>query len=168
MRGVRWLVLARLGLSCGAAVGCNDADMLAHPAVSGVAGSQTLDAAMLSCDYAAQLARHALPAGLANVFVNCEWPLQGNDGRDDLSWLVGEMGADDSSASAARCSADPYFWWQEPRPPLLPRKFVYCSRACSAVKSWVTCKLRDDSCNASNEQDAAVTDDDAGPFRCGP
>jgi hypothetical protein len=163
---MRGLFVSSLWLACSMIAGCNEADFVAHPVVSGSAQVDPhQDAAALSCDYAAQLARHSLPAGLANVFVNCEWPLRADDAHDDLTWLVGQMSQDAGSA-AMRCATDPYFWWQEPQHPLLPRKFVYCSGACAAVKDWVTCKLRDDPC--SSESDAAVSEEDAGPHRCGP
>jgi hypothetical protein len=97
--------------------------------------------------------------------VMCVWPRRAPHAHADLPGLDAIMSVDPARA-ASRCATDPYFWWQEPQHPLLPRKFVYCSGACGAVKDWVTCKLRDDPCSA--ESDAAVLDEDAGAHRCGP
>jgi hypothetical protein len=126
---------------------CNDSDPVAHPAGE-VAQSPNAGVAW-TCDYASQLARHKLPSGLANVFVDCEWPLRPDDAPDDLSWLIGEK----ASAQADRhlaCLLNPYRWWQEPLSPRLPQRFVYCPKACEAVKTWVRCKLRNDPCNTDD------------------
>lgn len=131
-----------------ALIACNDSDPVAHPADAGAAWN---------CDYASQLARHQLPTGLANVFVDCEWPLRASDAREDLTWLIGEPASVQADRAAA-CSPNPQRWWQVPASQQLPLRFVYCPKACEAVRMWVRCKLRDDPCSA--EAPAADGGDD--------
>lgn len=132
---------------------CNDADAIAHPSAS---SPPQPDAATLSCDYASQLARNELPSGLANVFVDCDWPLRADDSPDDLRDVIGEAPSDRMERAGA-CSGNPYKWWFEPPAPGLPQRVVYCPRACEAVKAWIRCKLRDDPCN-QDDSDAAISD----------
>jgi hypothetical protein len=150
-----------------AGAACNEADLVAHPAV---ASETALDAGMLNCDYSAQLARHSVPAGLASIFDDCEWLLRPDDESDDdeLRRLLGAIPM--SSDNGSVCSVNPYYWWQVPLPPLPPQKLVYCPKSCEAIKTWLRCKLRDDPCALQDTADVPVDDDsDAGVLgTCGP
>lgn len=132
---------------------CNDADAIAHP---GTSGALQPDAAIVHCDYASQLARHELPSGLANVLVDCEWPLRPDDSPDVLREVIGEDASERVERRDDACSAHPYHWWFEPASSGLPQRVVYCPKACEAVEAWIRCKLRDDPCNP-NDTDAATS-----------
>ena len=136
-----------IALSCAS---CNDPDAIAHPVSS---RALQPDAATLSCDYASQLARHQLPSGLANVFVDCDWPLRADDSPEDLREIIGEA-ASERTLRTDPCVANPNKWWFEPAATGLPQRVVYCAKACEAVKAWIRCKLSDDPCNP-DDSDAA-------------
>jgi hypothetical protein len=159
-----WCGWLASGIACAS---CNEADLVAHPSV---VANTTVDAGSLECDYAAQLTRHSVPTGLASIFDNCEWLLRPDDESDDdeLRRLLGDIPM--TSETGAVCTVNPYYWWQEPLPPLPPQKLVYCPKSCEAIKTWLRCKLRDDPCSIQDPSNAPVdADSDAGELgECGP
>lgn len=163
--------LTALG-SCIAWLACNETDVVAH----GVVAPASLDdASTPSCDIAAQLARAKLPAGLANVFVDCEWPLRQSDNPDQLGELLPTRSEEEEQRTGTACVSNPYRWWQEPPLPEHAQRLLYCPKACEVVKSWIRCKLRDDVCSRANGASEADADGgeplwrhaDGGTVRCG-
>jgi hypothetical protein len=151
-----------LALGAGA---CNDADVVAHRVVE-PAREKMEDASSPSCDIVSQLARADLPTGLANVFVDCQWPLRLRDNPDEVGALLpGHADAEDTQAAPLDCADNPYRWGQQPPRPERAQRLVYCPKACEAVKSWIRCKLRADVCNADDESDAGAAD---ASTRCSP
>lgn len=148
-----------LGLSL-ALLACNENDVVAHGVV---ASSNLEDAANESCDIVSQLARAKLPTGLANVFVDCEWPVRRSDNPDQLGELLPTRSEEEAERADMACAANPYRWWQEPPRPEPAQRLVYCPKACELVKSWLRCKLSHDVCNREDGADV-----DAGPRRCTP
>ena len=130
---------------------CNENDVVAH----GVVASTNLDdGSTESCDIVAQLARAKLPTGLANVFVDCEWPLRHSDNPDQLGELLPSGNEQDAPRADVACAGNPYRWWQEPPLPLPAQRFMYCPKACEVVRRWVRCKLSADVCNREDGTDA--------------
>jgi hypothetical protein len=165
---------ARLtALGCFALLACNETDVVAHGVV---APANREDASTPSCDIAAQLARAKLPTGLANVFVDCEWPLRRSDNPDQLGELLPTRDEEEAQRTDMACAANPYRWWQEPPLPAQAQRLLYCPKACDVVKSWIRCKLREDVCNREDAASALDADGgepparhaDGGAVRCGP
>ena len=151
---------------------CNDADVVAHRVVEPASRE---DASSPSCDIVSQLARADLPTGLANVFVDCQWPLRQSDNPDEVGALLpAHADVEDARANSLDCTGNPSRWGQEPPRPERAQRLVYCPKACEVVKSWIRCRLRGDVCNASDvERDAGDADasgarSDAGLPRCSP
>jgi len=155
-----WLVLS----------GCNSTDVVAHGVV---VSSSPADAASPSCEITAQLERAALPTGLANVFVDCQWPLRRSDNPDELGALLPESNEDEAPPrTRAECADHPYRFWQEPPRPEPAQRLLYCPKACEVVQKWIRCKLRDDVCNRDSAAGDGGPDDeprahgDADAARC--
>jgi hypothetical protein len=146
-RAARLLLMACLHASA-----CNEADVIARPEiVSGPAD------AGLDCNLSAQLIRHNLPGGIGNVFLpDCEWPITQTDSVDNLRFLVGPIGFR-SDTKAHLCAIDPYHVWQEPPPPIAAQKLVFCPGSCNWIRDWLNCRLRDDPCAHSDEEDAGIS-----------
>lgn len=143
--------------TCLALGACNRADVVARGVVE---SSNLADAASPSCDIASQLARAKLPTGLANVFVDCEWPLRQSDNPDEVGALLpGHDDEEDARSDVRACAGTPYRWWQEPPRPEPAQRLMYCPKACDVVKNWIRCKLREDVCNSHADR---ADDKDAG------
>jgi hypothetical protein len=145
-------------LACLLEAGCQQAaDVIARPEVvsgsgydrdAGDAGGGPLD-----CTLHGLLQRNNLPLGLGNVFYNCEWPLDQDDTEERSNWIFWNVGVKSEQAEEL-CSADPYLVWRDPRPPLPPRRFVFCPEACNLARQWVNCMVSHDPCPSDAGADA--------------
>jgi hypothetical protein len=158
-------------LLCASACQTHGDDVIARPPVAAEPNqdaSLLQDEAPLDCAYSEQLRRHKLPLGLANLYVNCEWTILDSEAPPDLTLLLGAMVPTDQTAyQRQRCDTNPQYWWQEPPPPLRPRKILFCEgedKSCERMKWLVRCLLGDDPCNADGAQQ--LDDEDAGRPQC--